>query len=552
MNIQIDFDGNPVKVLIAEDSPTQAARLAFLLEKYGYTVFSAANGKQALEMARELMPTLVISDILMPEINGYQLCHSIKQEEELKSIGVILLTSLADPIDVIKGLQCGADNFITKPYDDKYLLSRIQVILANRTIRKHEHTGMGVEIIFAGEKYLINSERQQILDLLLSTYETAVAKNNELNDARNELQQMNDQLELKVKERTAALMNEIAERKQAEKALRESEALYHSLVETLPQNIFRKDLDGHYQFMNQRFYEELGITSGEILGKTDYDFFPAELADKYRKDDQHVVETGRIFETTEEYHTPDQKQFITQTIKTPVLDDNGLIIGIQGIFWDVTKEKQAEEALKKSEQQYRQFFEDDLTGDVISSINGQILDCNPAFITMFGFNYKEDALSSNITNLYQSLQSRDQFIQSLQEKKQILGIEKEMRRIDEKVMYTIENNIGIFNENGEMEAIRSYIFNNTERRLLEEQLRQSQKMEAVGRLAGGIAHDFNNLAMAIKGYCDFALKEIPSESPARQDIDEVKKSADRTAAFDPSTAGLQPQADSAAPINQFK
>jgi CheY-like chemotaxis protein len=227
MNIfaQEDSMNNEIEILIVEDSRTQAWQLQHLLEGKGYRVRTTHNGKQALEAADQQQPTLIISDIVMPEMDGYQLCEHIKADPKLRDIPVILLTSLSDLHDVIKGLQCGADNFIIKPYNDRYLLSRVRYMLANRELRQHGRTEMGVEVLFGGKKYFINSERQQILDLLLSTYETAVERNKELIRVQQELSTLNEQLEEKVQERTAALIAEIAERTRAEAALEAERAL---------------------------------------------------------------------------------------------------------------------------------------------------------------------------------------------------------------------------------------------------------------------------------------------------------------------------------------
>ena len=189
-----------VDILIAEDSPTQAEQLRYLLTESGHRVTVARNGKEALLAARQQTPTLIISDIVMPEMDGYALCRKIKTEPRLKNVPVILLTSLASPVDIIRGLECGADNFIPKPYDEDYLLSHIQNTLINFDLRKTQKTQMGVEIVFANEKYFITSERQQILDLLLSTYETAVQKNLQLTESQGELKQLNEQLDQKVVE----------------------------------------------------------------------------------------------------------------------------------------------------------------------------------------------------------------------------------------------------------------------------------------------------------------------------------------------------------------
>jgi len=183
-----------VEILIVEDSPTQAEQLKYLLERHGYAVTVAANGKEALAAGRRRKPTIAISDIIMPDMDGYQLCRQIKADENLKDIPVILLTSLSNPTDVIKGLESGADNFIMKPYNEEYLLSRINYIIANRELRKSEKLEIGIEILFAGQKYFINSERRQILDLLLSTYEETVRINEGLSAKQKELARANEVL----------------------------------------------------------------------------------------------------------------------------------------------------------------------------------------------------------------------------------------------------------------------------------------------------------------------------------------------------------------------
>lgn len=219
------------EILVVEDSSTQAEKLKYILEENGFRVSIAANGKEALELLRKKKPAIVISDVLMPEIDGYELCRKIKKDENLKDIPVILLTALSDTKDVLKGLQANADNFITKPYDEKYLISRVQHILINRELRGGERLQSGVEVYFSGQKYLITSERQQILDLLLSTYDAAVLQNLELIKTRDQLNALNEQLEQKIEERTAALREEIAERRQTESELRNYREHLEELVE---------------------------------------------------------------------------------------------------------------------------------------------------------------------------------------------------------------------------------------------------------------------------------------------------------------------------------
>lgn len=184
-----------VEILIVEDSPTQALHLKYILESHDYQVTVSRNGRDALEYMKTHKPTIVISDILMPEMDGYELCRQIRQADNLKYIPVILLTQLVDPRDVIRGLLSGADNFVTKPYSEQFLISRIQYILANQELRRNAITEMGIEIFFAGQKHFITSDRMQILDLLFSTFENAVQRNQELEEANKELRKAIETIE---------------------------------------------------------------------------------------------------------------------------------------------------------------------------------------------------------------------------------------------------------------------------------------------------------------------------------------------------------------------
>ncbi|MEW6194584.1 MAG: PAS domain S-box protein [Bacteroidota bacterium] len=167
-------------ILIVEDSITQAEQLKYFLLQNGYNPSVVNNGVEALEFLKSNKPHLIISDIVMPVMDGYEFCESVKTDSRLKQIPVILITSLNEARDIIKGLQVGADSFIKKPYDEKYLLARINYILTNFELRKREKVQLGMEISLGGERHFISSERQQILDLLISTYEQAVQINGEL------------------------------------------------------------------------------------------------------------------------------------------------------------------------------------------------------------------------------------------------------------------------------------------------------------------------------------------------------------------------------------
>jgi PAS domain-containing protein len=132
----------------------------------------------------------------MPEMDGYELCRRIRADQRLKDLPVILVTALSEPTDVINGLEAGANNFITKPYDEKFIISRIEYLIANRQLRETAKTATGSEeVFFSGHTYRISAERLQILDLLLSTYENAYHQNQELLVTQTKLRESNERLE---------------------------------------------------------------------------------------------------------------------------------------------------------------------------------------------------------------------------------------------------------------------------------------------------------------------------------------------------------------------
>jgi len=217
--ITLHAENMDIEILIVEDSPTQALCLERVLEGAGYKVSTASHAEQAMEFLNGGVPALVISDIVMPGMDGYELCRRIKDDPRLANVPVLLITFLSDPVDILRGLHCGADNFITKPYQERDLLSRIQYLLVNSQLRQRAAAGLGMEIFFAGRRHFLTAERVQIIDLLLSSFENAVTDKLDLEKANTELTRLNTRL-----------LSEIQERKRAEK---EKERLIRDLQSAL-------------------------------------------------------------------------------------------------------------------------------------------------------------------------------------------------------------------------------------------------------------------------------------------------------------------------------
>ena len=164
-------------------------------------------------------------------------------------------------------------------------------------------------------------------------------------------------------------VEDMTQRRQAEANMRNSEALYHSLVETMPQHVFRKDLQGRFTFANQQYCKHYNCKLEDILGKTDFDFFPKELAEKYQKDDRRVMETGQTYEIIEEHQPVGQEKTIIQVVKTPLYSADRKIIGLQGIFWDITAQKIAEERIRRANTELARSREELRTKNLIMEEN---------------------------------------------------------------------------------------------------------------------------------------------------------------------------------------
>jgi PAS domain S-box-containing protein len=200
-----------------------------------------------------------------------------------------------------------------------------------------------------------------------------------------------------IKERMTASILErtiryAVERKQTESVLRHTEEMYRSLIESLPINVFRKDAQGHFVFANQLYCDELHKRLDEIVGRTDFAFFPPELAEKYCRDDQRVMRERRVVEDIEAHHMPNGQRIHVQVMKAPATDAKGNVIGTQCMFWDVTARVAAEEALQRSHSRFKKLFDANIIGIMLADLSGRVLEANDAYLTLTG--YSRDDLQS--------------------------------------------------------------------------------------------------------------------------------------------------------------
>jgi PAS domain S-box-containing protein len=174
-------------------------------------------------------------------------------------------------------------------------------------------------------------------------------------------------------------------RQRADDELRHSEARYRSLVESLPLNVFRKDGDGRLVYANQNYQNEIHMSWEQLKGKTDYDLFPPHLAQKYRRDDAIVTASRKVFEDVEEHRQPNGETIYVQVLKSPVYDAHGAVVGIQGMFWDVSAKRRAEEALRASDARFRSLVRSNVMGILVVHEDGSISEANDAFLELVGY-----------------------------------------------------------------------------------------------------------------------------------------------------------------------
>ena len=193
--------------------------------------------------------------------------------------------------------------------------------------------------------------------------------------------------------------------------------------------------------------------------------------------------------------------------------------------------RRAEEALRSSEVRYRRLFERNLAGVFRSTVAGRILECNPAFAHMFGYGSPEELLSTPAQALYLESGQREELLDRIRRERAIIGYESSFRRKDGTAVCILENVTLLAGDVAGEEILEGTAIDVTERKKLEEQFRESQKMEAVGRLAGGVAHDFNNILTAILGYSDLLGASLSATNPLREEVEGIRTAAQKASAL---------------------
>jgi two-component system cell cycle sensor histidine kinase/response regulator CckA len=322
-----------------------------------------------------------------------------------------------------------------------------------------------------------------------------------------------------------ALQREVREREAAERLLRQ-------VIDADPSLVFVKDRDGKFVLVNKAVADIYGTTVEAQVGKTDADFNPNQQeVEHFLRDDRAVMDSRRPKVVTEEAVTNPTTGATRwfQTVKVPLLSPDGEARRVLGVATDITERKRAEEALRRSEASYRGLVEHAAYGIYRATADGEFLMVNPALFRMLGYPSAEDLLKLNVgRDAYVDPAARARIVARCEQFGSAIE-EVAWRRRDGGVITVRLSGRPVRGPDGAIECFEFIVEDVTEQRALEERLRQTQKMEAVGRLAGGIAHDFNNLLTAILGSVDFLRRALGPEHPEHAETEEIQKAAVRAA-----------------------
>jgi two-component system, cell cycle sensor histidine kinase and response regulator CckA len=334
------------------------------------------------------------------------------------------------------------------------------------------------------------------------------------------------------------VLRDISDRSRAEQALRNSEEQLRLLLNSTAEAIYGLDCEGNCTFCNPACLRLLGYRDPkDLLGRNMHQVMHHTRVDgaPYLEEKCQIYLAFREGKAThvvdEVLWRGDGTSFPSEYWSYPIHKD-GKLVGLVVTFLDISERKRAEAALRESEEKYRDFVENATHGIFRANPQGDLLDVNPALVSMLGYGSKEELLSLNLeTDIYESPADRTSAIRTYQLNGRGAGVEVDWKRKDHNIITVRLCGRVIRDKENQVKHFEVIAEDVTEKRTLEEQFRQAQKMEAMGRLAGGISHDFNNLLGVIIGYSDLLLASPTRDDVAQHRIEEIKKAGQRAASL---------------------
>lgn len=352
---------------------------------------------------------------------------------------------------------------------------------------------------------------------------------------RFEIHKLNEGLERKAAERkedlartVETLKGEVIERQAREGDQRRLAAI----VESSDDAIVAASLDGIITEWNAGAERMFGFSHDEIIGKPLSLITPEGLRNEIPESQTKLLSGVSVVRLESVRLRKDGAPIHVAIAVSPVFDQDGRIVAGSGIMRDITERKNMEDALRRSEASFRSLVQNAPYGILRTTSDGRIVQANPALVEMLGYSSEEEVLNLNMrTEVYLNPSERDEVMQWCENQDSIQGIEVEWKHKSGRP-FTIRCASHLVRDSaGKVEYMEGFVEDISERRAMEQQLRQAQKMEAIGRLAGGIAHDFNNLLSVIIGYGDLVLEKAGEASPLRAPVEQIRKAADRASSL---------------------
>jgi PAS domain S-box-containing protein len=398
-------------------------------------------------------------------------------------------------------------------------------------------TGYTLEDIFAGRDWfhraslfpeyrqeIINSWKGDVIQEGVEKIFSIVCKNGEIKEIEFKPTLLDDG-------RIVLILSDITERKLAEVALRESEKKYKDLSELLPQVVFETDERGHLTFANRNAFEIFGYAQEDFdKGLNVFQMIVSESQDRAKENFNRILRQGESRGNEYPLLRKDGSIFYGIIYSTPVIREDKPV-GVRGIIVDITDRKQAEESLRIKDNA----IESSINAIFFADLEGNLTYVNPSFIKLWGYEDEKEVLGKPILEFWQTKENAQKALKTLHESRSWMGELVAQRKDGSTFDAQISANM-VTDKAGKPICLMASFVDITglkraeeEKAFVEEQLRQSQKMEAIGRLAGGIAHDFNNLLTVIKGYSQLLLIELKEDVPLRGNIEEIKRASDKAA-----------------------